>query len=160
MADMGSKPVEPVLEDGMSGECVCLQNMVVANGYSSLATILHVWQSVKVNIAICPCLGQLFWHQVSKYFLPILTIPKVHHYFAILCWAAKLNILFFWKEKKQDFKNIAQMDSNFEKADLLCPAKHQPPLLLKWAANICFDLLFLFFISFEFDQQVHFCKRN
>ena len=42
MADMGSKPVEPVLEDGMSGECVCLQNMVVANGYSSLATILHV----------------------------------------------------------------------------------------------------------------------
>ena len=72
MADMGSKPVEPVLEDGMSGECVCLQNMVVANGYSSLATILHVWQSVKVNIAICPCLGQFFLPPGIKEFLDAL----------------------------------------------------------------------------------------
>ena len=117
MADMGSKPVEPELEDGMSGECVCLQNMVVANGYSSPFCMCDkVWkcESKYCNMSMS---GPVFLPPGVKVFVPnfdkynkFITILSVSRVFTL---KGQIKYFVFMKRKKQDLKNIAQMDSNF-----------------------------------------------
>ena len=79
--------------------------------------------------------GPVFLPPGVKVFVP--NFDKYIKFFIILSVSrvftlkGQIKYFVFMKRKKQDLKNIAQMDSNFYRADLLCPAKHQPPLLLK-----------------------------
>ena len=130
MADMGSKPVEPVLEDGMSGECVCLQNMVVANGYSSPFCMCDkVWkcESKYCNMSMP---GPAFLTPGIKVFLANFDNSKSSSLFCDFMLSGQIKYFVFLKRKKTGFQKYCTNGFQFWKSwsFVSCQASASPPV--------------------------------